>query len=334
MSATILATLARALWRQAEDQNLDAALIFRDSGLDPSQLDDPHSRYAHDRVCIAWVKVAELASNPHIGLNAAKFYRLPDLHALGVAFLSSNTLMQALQRFERYESLLNSNLKYSVIEQSERVDLVCEGLALSGETLTVVEDTRSSVILDLCRTGIGGSLDPMEVAFTYPEPRHTGEHYGVLRCPLKFSEPTYRISFAVNDTKRLFTAANRDLARGNDQILDQMLKNLGNSDLVSQVKQAIVEQLPSGTPSEETIAQSVLTSSRTLNRRLVKEGTNFRTLLTDVRRQLADRYIADINIPITEISFLLGFSDVSSFSRAFKRWTGRPPQTFRAYLPQ
>lgn len=334
MSATILATLARALWRQAEDQNLDAEFIFRDSGLDPGRLEELRGHYPFDRVCDAWVKVATLSNNSHIGLEAAKYYRPLDLHALGVAFLSSSTLMEALKRLERYESVLNSKLNLSVIEKSERVDLICDGLALEGEALTVAEDARSSVILDLCRTGIGGSLDPLEVAFTYPEPKHSGEHYGVLRCPLKFSAPIHRLSFAVSDTKRLFTAANRDLARGNDRILDAMLKSLGKSDLVSQVKQAIVEQLPSGTPSEERIAQSVLTSSRTLNRRLVKEGTNFRTLLTEVRRELAEQYIADINIPITEISFLLGFSDISSFSRAFKRWTGQPPQTFREYLPQ
>jgi len=93
------------------------------------------------------------------------------------------------------------------------------------------------------------------VAFTYPEPKHIGEHLGVLRCPLKFSAPTHRISFAASDTERNFTAANRDLALGNDQILDKMLKGLGKSDLVSKVKQAIVEHLPSGTPTEELIAR-------------------------------------------------------------------------------
>lgn len=334
MPTSVLATLARPLWRLAEDQNLDATSIFRESGLDPDRLRELRGHYPYDHVSSAWLKVAAITNNPHIGLNVAKYYRPLDLHALGVAFLSSNTLLQALKRIERYESVLNSSLNFSVIEKPGSIDLMCEGLPLDEQALIIAEDSRSSVILDLCRIGIGGPLAPMEIAFTYPQPMNTEAHDNILRCPITFSAPKYRISFSVSDSERLFTAANRDLARGNDQILDKMLKELEKSDLVSKVKQAIVEHLPSGTPSEETIAQSVLTSTRTLNRRLVKEGTNFRTLLTEVRRELAEQYISDIDIPITEISFLLGFSDISSFSRAFKRWTGRPPQSFRETLSQ
>mgnify|MGYP001946743321 CR=1 FL=1 len=73
-------------------------------------------------------------------------------------------------------------------------------------------------------------------------------------------------------------------------------------------------------------------SGRTLQRRLAEEGTSFRTLLLEVRRELAERYISDPHMPLAEISYMLGFADSSSFSRAFKRWTGEPPALFREKL--
>jgi hypothetical protein len=114
----------------------------------------------------------------------------------------------------------------------------------------------------------------LEVAFTYPEPKTTGEHFGLIRCPLNFSQPVSRISFNRAEAKRPFSAANRELAISSDQILEGLLKDLNKSDLVSQVKSAIIESLPSGTPSEEQIAKQVFVCARTLQRRLSDESTS------------------------------------------------------------
>jgi AraC-like DNA-binding protein len=195
-----------------------------------------------------------------------------------------------------------------------------------------MEDTRGSLIVDLCRQGLDQDIDPVEVAFTYPQPEATGEHFRVFRCPLKFAQPVSRISFRLADASRPFSAANRELAISSDQILDGLIKELHRGDIVDQVKRAIIDDLPSGAPGEENIAKRVCVSARTLQRKLADEGTNYRTLLLEVRRTLAEQYIADKSIPLAEISYLLGFSDASSFSRAFKKWTGNPPAEFRARM--
>jgi AraC-like DNA-binding protein len=188
-------------------------------------------------------------------------------------------------------------------------------------------------VLGLCRKGLGDSLEPIEVAFTYPEPTATGNHFGVFRCPLLFSQLVSRISFNIIDTQRPFTAANREMALSNDQILDGMIKELNTSDIVTRVKREVIEHLPSGTPSAQDIAKRLFVSTRTLNRKLSEENTNFRTLVLEVRRELAVKYLADKNMPLAEISYMLGFSDTSSFSRAFKKWTGDPPTIFRTNIP-
>ena len=113
MTTTFIATGTRIVWRLAEAHGLDAATIFRESGLDPANLEEPRGRCLFDRVCRAWARVAALSGNPHLGLGAAKHYRLTDLHALGIAFHSSSTLLSALHRLDRYESIMNSRLNSS-----------------------------------------------------------------------------------------------------------------------------------------------------------------------------------------------------------------------------
>jgi AraC-like DNA-binding protein len=228
---------------------------------------------------------------------------------------------------------MNSKLTFTLSESAGRIDLISAVPNVPEDAARIVEDSRLAVLLDMCRMGLDKSLDPLEVAFTFPEPKSTGEQFGVFRCPLKFSQPASIISFNSADARRPFSAANRELAIHSDQILDAMLKDLQQADIISQVKRAIVEDLPSGTPNQDDIARRVFVSSRTLQRRLTDESTNFRILVLEVRRELAEKYIADKSMPLAEISYMLGFADTSSFSRAFKQWTGHAPVAFRSNLP-
>jgi len=104
------------------------------------------------------------------------------------------------------------------------------------------------------------------------------------------------------------------------------LARLKKEDISTRVRAAIVDQLPSGGISDETVAEALYLNSRTLQPRLSEAGTTFKSLLVEVRRELAEKYVLDQKLTITEISYLLGFSETSAFSRAFKTWTGKTPR--------
>ncbi|MGI9324083.1 MAG: AraC family transcriptional regulator [Pseudomonadales bacterium] len=329
MAETFLASMGRLIWRLAEVHQISPDAVFETAGLDPNRIDQPHARYPFQAVCDAWLYMAAASNNPHIGLEAGEHYRPSDFHAIGVTFLSSIDLIEALERLDRYETVLNSKIDFVIRQTADDITLTCYGPETTPELQQMLEDLRMSVIVALARDGVGSAISPKVIEFSYAEPRDLFRHRRTLSCPLVFSAPESRITYAKSDATRPFTAKNRDLARANDLILDDMLKRLESHDLISKVKRVVVEQLPSGTPSQEEVARLLATSSRTLQRRLAEQGTSYRNLLTAVRQELSRAYLADRAIPLTEVSYMLGFSDTSAFSRAFKRWTGQTPASFR-----
>jgi AraC-like DNA-binding protein len=104
------------------------------------------------------------------------------------------------------------------------------------------------------------------------------------------------------------------------------------SSLRERVRELIVEMPRAGEPSQTDVARKLGMSERTLHRRLREEGQTFADILDTVRRELALRYLADLDLAVYEIAFLLGYSDPSSFHRAFRRWMGDSPQEVRARL--
>jgi AraC-like DNA-binding protein len=120
--------------------------------------------------------------------------------------------------------------------------------------------------------------------------------------------------------------ANPHLAALNDHVVQRYLEELGQDEITQKVKKVITEELPSGRVSDDTVARILFMSPRTLQRKLRQQGTTFRRLVLATRRALAEQYLAEGRYTATEISFMLGFSEVSAFSRAYRGWTGASPR--------
>ena len=115
-------------------------------------------------------------------------------------------------------------------------------------------------------------------------------------------------------------------------MLKRTLEQLQVPTWARKVRACLEAQLPNGEPSAERIAQSLHLSLRSLQRHLAEEGSSYEQLLSDTRQALALVHMRDPRCSISEIAYLLGFADTSSFSRAFKRWTGQAPSQYRESL--
>jgi AraC-like DNA-binding protein len=115
-----------------------------------------------------------------------------------------------------------------------------------------------------------------------------------------------------------------------DALLARQLAALDRSNVAAQCKAVLLERMSDGEPPEADMAKVLHMSRRTLQRKLAEVDLTYQKLVDETRRDLALRYIEDMGHSITEITFLLGFSGQSAFTRAFRRWTGKTPSDFRA----
>ena len=148
-------------------------------------------------------------------------------------------------------------------------------------------------------------------------------------CPVYYDQDENYLMFNADVFTAKLPGANPQLARANDQVVIDYLREFDRQDIVSQIRASIIEYLPSGTPSQEDVATSVHMSTRSMQRKLNEKGTSFKTIVETIRKELAETYLKEGARSIGEVTFLLGFSEPSNFSRSFKKWTGMTPNDYQ-----
>lgn len=331
MSKSIIAASATIFCRLAAHYKVDPAPLFLAAGLDTNLMRDPNTRFDSAALDGVWQSAAAKIVDPCFGLKAADCWHPSDLHALGYAWLASTSLRTALVRLSRYARIVTDMDDFTLHETGDVLSIIVENRGLPPDVLWAADSTMA-ILFSMCRVNYGESLDPESVQFMHPEPTCASEYFRYFRCPVRFNAQDNRINLPLQAVDQSLAGANAKFAQIHDQIMIEYLAQLDKNDVVERVKFAIIKQLPSGNVTDTLIAGSLHRNERTLQRQLSKEGTTFKTLLNEIRTDLADKYIRDSQLSLTEISFLLGFSETSSFSRAFRRWTGKSPSLYRQSL--
>lgn len=321
--------MAALLWKILEFYGQDADRLFRSEGLDPARMQDPNARFPDARVEALWEKAGALISDPCFGLRAARCWHPNMLGALGYAWLASSTLRAAFDRFQRYSRLLADLSDLQLKEAPEGMSVRLVAARQQEREIPGLVDASLSAILDMCRVNYGETLDPVSVSLRRDQPTCAGQYFAFYRCPVYFSAPVNELILPLEAIDKPLPTSNKQMASMHDQVVAEALARLEEDDIVTRVKAFVIEQLPSGGISEEAAAAAANISTRTLQRRLRENGQSFGQLTESVRQELAMKYILNPGISLGEISYLLGFSEPSSFSRAFRRWTGETPRKMR-----
>jgi AraC-like DNA-binding protein len=330
MRHTSLATLGQIVGRMLEMYGLDARAMFARHGIDPTLVSDPNARIDSR----AWDKLARDAAaqipDPAFGLIAARCWHPSNLGVLGYAWLTSSTLRTGLGRVVRYWRLLAEASSATLRESSAGVTVHIQRQSPDPVANAVAADFVIALLVDMCRMNAGASLRPVGVSLRRARPDDGGAYRRHFGCPVRFASDEDGFTLATRDADRPLPTANRQLAVTLDRILTEQVAALDRSDVVSRCQARLLEQLCSGEVSEGTMARQLHMSRRTLQRRLADADLTYSRLLDDTRRDLALRHLEDPRHSVTDVTFLLGFSQQSAFTRAFKRWTGMSPSEYRA----
>ena len=182
----------------------------------------------------------------------------------------------------------------------------------------------------MCRSLIGHDYSPLRIEFRRALPARIEDFHGLLRAPLYFDAPRTRLVFDRDSIERPLDGGNPELARQNDAIALQYLSQLERENIRGRVRDVLTQRLARGEPSQAQVAELLNMSARTLQRKLGESGTTYKEILDETRRVLALAYLSAPRHTVGDVTYLLGFSAGSSFTRAFRRWTGQSPSDWRA----
>lgn len=223
--------------------------------------------------------------------------------------------------------LVSQSATLEIRETGEETQLVC---IVRVPICPQTEDAWVAFLMRLMRILHGGDLRPLRVELTHTAPPDGDcrPYLDMFRAPVLFDGPNMVLAFAQDVMRADLPGACPELAQYNDKVATTYLAKLDRTDVVA-VRAAIIEQLPSGNSPRESVAAALCSSPETLQSRLASRSTSFHALLDSIREECARACLSQASISVTEIAYMTGFTDVSNFTRAFKRWTGQSPSVFR-----
>ena len=328
MFPSTLSSIAVLITKAVDSYGCDSGALFSEVGLDKSRLFDANARYPYHTITRLWQLAARVTGDPCFGLRAARFWHPTTLHALGYSFLASATLKDAVERVTRYVRVVNTHASVELMEAHHAFELHV-GTKNVQPPADEAMDAAVAILVGLLRTSSDQPFAPLQVDLRRPRPTCAEHIERQLDTRVRYDCPELVVYLDKQALLRQLPTANAELARANDEIVMRYLADLDIANVAGRAQARLLDLLPSGNSSEATMARSLNMSLRTLQRRLRDEGTSYKEVLDQTRRQLAYEYIRDSKVSITEMAYLLGFSDANNFSRAFKRWQGMAPTAYR-----
>lgn len=318
-----------SLWgKRFAEQKIAVPALLRRAGL-PVTLFQQEKVYVTTAELFAlWRSVAEMSSDPGIGLKLGSETRLARSHPAGIAVMCSRTFGDALQRLGRYKQLTcPEEIRIHRTGQEAAVEFYyVEARETQPEVLV---DMLLSWILSVGRQGTEGQITPLRLELIRPVKQRAllESHFG---CRVRFKADRNALVFRNSDLDRPFITHNEELLDVIGTQLDSELKARHASNSVGeQVKQTLKQLLAGKRPTLQDVAQELGLSARTLQRRMTDSGITFQQVVEETRRELARHYLKQRAVELNEAAFLLGFADANSFFRAFQSWEGTSPGEWR-----
>lgn len=316
-------------------QGMDPEAVFAHAGLAWFEQGDRRAAdllELSDQFSQLWEQLALAAGDPLIGFRISAPDPLSWLGVLGHLMLASPTLRQAGANLMRYMPLVSPVVRPTIEPRAGRVRV---GLNLVGGARPVPQqryDFTWNLLLNTLRF-VGGrpTLQPVLVEYAYPPPALACvERYAVqFGCPVRFGAPANALELADADITAPIPTANPLVAEGLLRMLDERLVQAERSSFAARVREMLPAMIDQGGALRDAVARRLAISERTLQRRLADEGTDFSTLVDEVRRTIAQQYLGSDRISVKNLSYKLGFSDPSAFHRACLRWFGKAPGEFQ-----
>lgn len=330
----VLAAAATGIVEQIERRGGDIDSIFGNTGVSPAMAGSPTLPIKLACFCRLFEEAARQTGDGNFGLWFGNQFRPHDLGLWGYLAVSSPTLGVALRNII---DTFPFHQQHSLLRLAPRNDglLMLQYQIRAPDIVERRQDADLSLgmFLNIFRECLGRGWTPETVYFEHPRPLDAEQHEAAFGAPACFSQPANALVFRPDVLKQ-------PMPRRDPKMMAMMracLEALGSKaddfePLTDRVRMAVRTRLPDGWPSLEAISEDLRLPPAGIQRELARIGLTYKGLVQAVRRELALSYLRQRHLPLSEIAFLLGYSELSAFSRAMRRWTGRSPKLVRNRL--
>jgi AraC-like DNA-binding protein len=277
-----------------------------------------------------WTALAQVTQDPDIGLHLGEYLPLYRGQVLEHLFVSSGNFGAGLQRALAYQRLISDALSAELVINEAHCYIGNGQQMVTDQTVNRhFTECFMSGVLRFFKFVTEGRFEPTFIDFNYAEGAAADEYLRIYGCPVSLGQRETRIYFDPAILEYPLWQAEPELLQLNEQLALEKLQELARYDLVAEVRRAIGASLESGETTLEIVAQQLAVSPRRLRSLLSDAQTSFQQILSDYRCRLAKKLLANTNESIERIVYLTGFSEPSTFYRAFKRWTRETPVEYR-----
>lgn len=332
---TIVASALTGVISIIENAGFDLPALMSRVDISLDDMANPDHKTPLNSVCELLELVAQEARDDAYALTLASQYPVGSSGVLGYTMMTAPTLRHALQDVHRYARLLTPQQGFQFDESGPTVEVMWQWPEKMHRPSVQYVGLTIAMFVRRMQLAAGADWCPASVTLDIPRPKNeaafealfgTNVSFGAARSSMRFGKNVLDLRMPKGD-ERLHTLL-RELG-------DYRLKQLDTgSDIVDRTQDQIIALLNHGPVSLEMVARDLGQSARSLQRRLKEEDTSFQIVLEKTRRLLARHYLRTKQHTLTEVAFLLGFSEQSAFTRACKRWFGVTPYEMRIQLRQ
>lgn len=327
---TTAAVWLQGIWTMLTTIGLDPQPIFTSAGIEGAGWRNPRRRFSSDTLSRLWNAIVKVSGNDAVSLAAFEHPRPAMLDLLTYTMMTAPTMESALHRFVRYIRIISEAAEFGL--EPDTHGAVWLRLNVRGGELEVPRQRCEFILLtflNICRWIANKPIKPLAIELAYAQPVSTQRHAQAFGCPVRFGAARTGMLMSAQDMQMALPGSNAMLADMHERLALELLAKTERRRFTAQVREVIVRCLPDGSPPRGVAAAALYVSERTLQRRLEDEGTSYNDLLDVTRREMAREYLAKPQMALSQVAFLVGFADQSTFCRACYRWFGSSPKQVR-----
>jgi AraC-like DNA-binding protein len=326
---TVSATVLSQMFLYLKSLGIDPDGLLRSLMVDPDSVKSPDARIPIETYLHIQDSAAEYTNDPYFGLHMGEFAEAGSWSILGYMMMNCKTLGEAFEKSGRYSRIIGNLIEGGVRIKFNKIRVILDTPPHAPKMSRHCFESTISSSVRMMRTLTGVDLSPLEVTFIYSQPESTTEYERIFRCPVLFGQKENSFTIPMSMVNIPIRMANPELLDYFERYAQQFLAEMDRKDETTQaVTRIILAHLDDESLSILKVAKEMAMSVRTLQNRLADEDVVFSDLLKEIRERLAKRYLQE-NYSVEQITYLLGFSEPSTFRKAFKKWMGVTPREYR-----